>query len=83
MRQGGESRHSWQGETSALGFWSLLSFNLGISGLITEREMGNKEGGTEKLGNPSRGLGADRKFLLFLLSLQDFLLYFVVDFELL
>lgn len=45
--------------------------------------MGNKEGGTEKLGNPSRGLGADRKFLLFLLSLQDFLLYFVVDFELL
>lgn len=41
--------------------------------------MGNRAGGTRKLGNPSRDLGVGRKFLLFLLSL----LYFVVDFELL
>lgn len=45
--------------------------------------MGNRTGGTRKLGNLSRGLGVGRKFLLFLLFLQDFLLYFVVHFVLL
>lgn len=83
MRQGRESRQAWQGETSASGFWSLLSFNLGISGLVTGGEVGNREGSTERLGNPSRGLRVGRKFLLFLLSLQDFLLCFKVDFVLL
>lgn len=56
MRQGGESKQAWQDETSALGFWSLLSFNnLGISGLITEREMGNRVGETGKPQGRSGG----------------------------